>query len=263
MYRELVHIYGPISIHSFGVMIAVGILAFIWLMQRHPRFKTLMTVEQFHTILCYGIIAGVVGGRLLYAVSSWNLMESFLEIFEVWHGGFSIMGSIIGIVLILPWYLRKEGIPILPFFDLTAMHAPIIQAFARIGCFLAGCCYGMPTTMPWGVIFTDTSSPAPCFIPLHPTQLYSSLAAFGYFLLMYYILQYKLTKPGQLLGAYFMLAGFDRFFIDFWRADRIYLSASWSTALSMHQWIAIGLFAFGWCLIGISSYYFTSQHKSS
>lgn len=263
MYRELVHIYGPISIHSFGVMIAVGILAFIWLMQNHPRFKTLLTVDQFHSILCYGIIAGVIGGRLLYAASSWDIMESPFEIFEIWHGGFSILGSIAGIVLVMPWCLRKEHIPVLPFFDLAALHAPIIQAFARIGCFLAGCCYGLPSTLPWAVVFTDASCPAPCNIPLHPTQLYSSLAAFGYFLLMYYVLQYALTKPGQLLGAYFMLAGFDRFFIDFWRADRIYLSATWSDALSMHQWIAIGLFVFGFCIIGMSEYYFTPTHKSS
>jgi phosphatidylglycerol---prolipoprotein diacylglyceryl transferase len=262
MYREIAHIYGPISIHSFGVMIAVGIFAFILLMQRHPRFKTLLTIDQFHTTLCYGIIAGVVGGRLLYTVSSWDLMESPFEIFEIWHGGFSIMGAILGIVLILPWYLHNEHIPVLPFFDLAALNAPIIQAFARIGCFLAGCCYGMPSALPWAVTFTDPSSPAPCFVPLHPTQLYSSLAAFSYFLLMYYILQYKLTKPGQLLGAYFIFAGFDRFFIDFWRADRIYLSASWSTVLSMHQWISIGICALGFCIIGISSYYFSSNRKS-
>jgi phosphatidylglycerol:prolipoprotein diacylglycerol transferase len=242
-------------------MIAIGVIAFIWLMQHHPRFKTLLTEDQFHMILCYGILAGVIGGRLLYAISSWDLMESPFEIFEIWHGGFSIMGSILGIVTLLPWYLRSENIPVLPFFDLTAMHAPIIQAFARIGCFLAGCCYGKPSSLPWAVTFTDPVSPAPCFVPLHPTQLYSSLAAFGYFLLLYYVLQYKLTKPGQLLGAYFMFAGFDRFFIDFWRADRIYFSASWTSALSMHQWISLGLFAFGLSIICISAYY--SNNKSS
>lgn len=262
MYREIAHIYGPISIHSFGVMIAIGILAFILLMQRHPRFKTLLTIDQFHSILCYGIIAGVVGGRLLYTISSWDIMESPLEIFEIWHGGFSIMGAILGIVIILPWYLSKEHIPVLPFFDLAAMHAPIIQAFARIGCFLAGCCYGMPSTLPWAVTFTDVSSPAPCFIALHPTQIYSSLTAFFYFLLMYYALQYKLTKPGQLLGAYFIVAGFDRFFIDFWRADRIYFSAPWSTSLSMHQWISLGVCAFGLSIIGMSAYYFSANRKS-
>lgn len=253
MYRELLHIYGDIHIHSFGVMIALGLLVFMLLMQQHPRFKTMLTNDQFHSILSYAILAGVAGGRVLYVISSWDLIEYPLEVFELWRGGFSILGAILGIVLIMPLYLRKLHIPVLPFFDLTALYAPIIQAIARIGCFLAGCCYGCPTDLPWGVIFVDPASPATCFVPLHPTQLYSSLLSFLNFLLMYFVLQYRFTKPGQLFGMYFILASFDRFIIDFWRADRIYCASSWSSALSMHQWIAIGLFLAGCCMV-IASY---------
>lgn len=261
MYRELLHVYGPIYIHSFGVMIALGLLVFIWMMQRHPRFKTLITIEQFHTTLSYAILAGVVGGRILYVISSWDVLESPLEVFELWRGGFSILGSILGIVLILPWYLRSRNIPVLPFFDLAALHAPIIQAIARIGCFLAGCCYGHPSNLPWAIVFVDPNSPATCGVPLHPTQLYNSLFSFCNFLLLYFVLQRYLKKPGQLLGAYFVLASCDRFVIDFWRADRIYFDASWTSALSMHQWVAIGLFVMGWCIIGISSYRYQTGNK--
>jgi len=261
MYRELLHIYGPIYIHSFGVMIALGILMFIWLIQRDPRFNTLFTIDQFHSVLSYGILAGVVGGRILYVISSWDTITYPLEIFEIWRGGFSIFGSILGVVIMLPIYLRMHHIPILPFFDLTAVYAPVIQAFARIGCLLAGCCYGKPTSLPWAVVFRDPASPAPCFVPLHPTQIYSSLFSLGNFLLMYFVLRYYFKKPGQLLGAYFVMVSFDRFFIDFWRADRIYLDAAWSSALSMHQWIGIGIFIAGWCMIGISSYYYQSENK--
>jgi phosphatidylglycerol---prolipoprotein diacylglyceryl transferase len=261
MYRELLHIYGPIYIHSFGVMIALGLLVFIWLIERHPRFKTMMTSDQFHSILSCAIVAGVVGGRILYVISSWDLLEYPLEVFELWRGGFSILGAVLGIVFVLPWYLRKLNIPVLPFFDLAALHAPIIQSIARIGCFLAGCCYGCPSDLPWAVVFIDPSSPATCGIPLHPTQIYSSLFSLFNFLLMYFVLQYILKKPGQLLGAYFVLTAIDRFTIDFWRADRIYFDASWSSALSMHQWIAIGLFIMGWCMISISSYRYQTGNK--
>ncbi len=261
MYRELLHVYGPIYIHSFGVMIALGLLVFIWLMQRHPRFKMLITKEQFHMVLTYAILVGVAGGRILYLFSSWDLIEHPIEIFELWRGGFSILGSILGIMLVMPWYLHRHHIPILPFFDLAALHAPIIQSIARIGCFLAGCCYGMPTNLPWAVVFSDPHSPATCSVPLHPTQLYNSLFSFGNFLLLYFVLQYYFKKPGQLLGAYFVLASFDRFFIDFWRADRIYFDAPWAAAFSMHQWIAIGLFTTGWCIIGISSYRYQTKNK--
>jgi phosphatidylglycerol:prolipoprotein diacylglycerol transferase len=263
MHRELLHIYGPLSIHSFGVMIALGLLVFIWLMERHPRFTSILTREQFHAVLSYAILAGVIGGRILYVISSWDLLESPLEAFEIWHGGLSIMGAIVGIVLVIPLYLRANHIPVLPLFDLASIHAPIIQAIARIGCLLAGCCYGQPTTMPWAVTFFDLDSSAPCFIPLHPTQLYSALFSFGNFLLMYYVLQYYFKKPGQLLGAYFVLASGDRFIIDFWRADRIYFDAPWSAALSMHQWIAMALFVTGWCIIGISSYRYQKRNKST
>lgn len=259
MYRELLHIHGDIYIHSFGVMIALGLLVFVWLTQRDPRFKALLTQDQFHSILSYAILAGIVGGRILYVISSWDIIEHPLEVFEIWHGGFSILGSIFGIIVILPWYLRKHNIPILPFFDLAAMYAPIIQAIARIGCFLAGCCYGKPSNLPWAVVFVDPASPAACGVPLHPTQLYSSLFSLLNFFLLYFVLQRYLKKPGQLFGAYFILAGFDRFIIDFWRADRIYFDASWSSALSMHQWIAIGLMIMGWSLIGISSYRYRTE----
>lgn len=259
MYREILHIYGPIYIHSFGVMIALGILVFMWLMQRHPRFETIITKDQFHMVLMYAVLAGVLGGRLLYLVSSWDSVESPLAALELWRGGFSILGSILAIVTIMPWYLRLQNIPIVPLFDLAAVHAPIIQSIARIGCFLAGCCYGKPTTMPWAVTFVDPYAPATCLVPLHPTQLYNVLFSFGNFLLMYFVLQRYLKKPGELLGAYFILASCDRFVVDFWRDDRIFFDAPWSTALSMHQWIALGLFILGWCVIGISSYIYRPQ----
>lgn len=261
MHRELLHIYGPFYIHSFGVMIALGLIVFMWLMQRHPLFKSIITNDEFHSVLSYAILAGVIGGRILYAISSWDLMDSPWEIFELWRGGFSILGAIIGIVLVMPLYLRKHHIPILPLFDLAALHAPIIQAIARLGCFFAGCCYGKPSNVPWAVTFMDPQSPAPCFVPLHPTQLYNALFSLGNFLLMYFVLQYYFKKPGQLLGAYFILAGCDRFIIDFWRADQIYFDAPWSSALSMHQWIAIGLIVIGWSIIGISSYRYQTGNK--
>lgn len=261
MYRDLLHIYGPFYIHSFGVMIALGLIVFMWLVQRHPRFNSIITQDQFHAVLAYAIIAGVVGGRILYVISSWDLLDSPLEAFEIWRGGLSVLGSIFGIIIIMPLYLYKQHIPILPLFDLAALHAPIIQAIARIGCFLAGCCYGMPSNMPWAVTFTDPECPAMCLVPLHPTQLYSALFSLSNFLLMYFVLQYYFKKPGQLLGAYIVLASCDRFFIDFWRADRIYFACPSIAALSMHQWIALGLFAFGWCIIGISSYRYQTGNK--
>lgn len=241
MYRELIHIYGPFSIHSFGLLIAIGLIVFVSLALKHPWRKALVNENQFINIICIAILAGIIGGRILYVITDWQNMHSVIDIIALWQGGFSLLGSIIGIVIILPLYLRSHKIPILRFFDLLALYAPLMQAIARVGCFFAGCCYGLPTTLPWAVPY-EHDNVTGC-IGLHPTQLYSAFLLFVIFLLMYYVIQYRVTKPGQAICIYLMLVSSERFIIDFFRGDRE-LVPSLPTFISLHQYIAIGIFIF-------------------
>ncbi len=235
---ELLHIYGPFSIHSYGLFIALGILIFAWLTKKHALFKQLKLENKFTEILMLGIVAGLVGGRLLSIICEPGEFNSIVAMIAPWQGGFSILGSVLGVLLILPWYLKKINIPILPFFDLIAIFAPLIVAIGRIGCFFSGCCHGITTALPWAVQYTDLQSIAPLHIAIHPTQLYSSGLSFLIFILIYFLIQHKYKKPGQLVFIYLMLAVTSRFVVDFWRADRVVVS----NIFSFTQLVSIGIF---------------------
>lgn len=239
--RELLHLYGSFSIYNYGVAIALGLLIFMILIKRHPQFKALKLENSFVEILILGIGIGILGGRTLFVITeepSWNL-SNFLSF---WEGGFSILGSIIAILLVIPWYLHYKKISILPFLDLVAIYAPLLQAISRIGCFFAGCCYGTPTTAPWGFIYTDQGSAAPQGICLHPTQIYSVIALLIVFLIMYFPGQWYARFKGELLCFYIILMSTERFLIDFWRAERILIETTGILSLSAYQAIAGVLF---------------------
>jgi len=251
MSRELLHIYGPFSIQSFGLIIAIGLLLFTWLIQRHPKRKNLLSDEQFSAIILLGIISGIIGGRLLYIAQMYHKMPSIWSGLRIWEGGFSILGTLIAIPIALTIYLKKKNIPALPFFDIIALYSGLFQAISRIGCFFAGCCYGLATNLPWGITYTDCLSLAPTGISIHPTQLYSSIFLFCIFLFMRFFAAKKFKKPGQLITLYLALASLERFTVAFWRADREYLSGIVLNLLSIHQWLALLL-----CFFALSSFAF-------
>lgn len=181
------------------------------------------------------ILAGCIGGRFLEVISEPLLYPHWYDWFALWQGGFSILGSIIGVITIVPFYLKKINVPIIPLFDLVAIYAPLCQSIARLGCFTAGCCYGVATKSIFAVVYTNPHTLAAYGIPIHPTQLYSSALLFGIFLFMYFVGQRMCTKDGQLFSLYLTLVTLERFFVDFWRADRIMIG----NILSFHQIVAL------------------------
>lgn len=241
MCRELIHIYGPFSICSYGVMVLVGILLFSYLINRDRSFRSLMTYNQYMDVLIAGALAGLFGGRLLFILSNWYALHHWYEFFAVWDGGLSLLGSMIGILLLLPWYLNYLNISILPFFDLIAVYIPLLHGVARIGCLLSGCCYGSQTDCPWGIVYHSLSSDAPFGVCIHPVQLYSSFLLVLIFIFMRYFARGRWQRPGQLMLIYLLLVSAERFIIDFWRADREYFIADHIHWLSLHQYIALCL----------------------
>ncbi|MCX5925576.1 MAG: prolipoprotein diacylglyceryl transferase [Candidatus Dependentiae bacterium] len=244
MKRELLSIYGPLSINSYGVAIVIGILLFLFLIRLHPKAVKLNLYMHITDILLISILAGIIGGRLLYIISEPEAEASLFGFLSFWDGGFSILGSILAIIPTLAYYLNRLQIPVLPCLDLLALHAPLLQSISRLGCFFAGCCYGCPVNNTWGLIYTDPQSMAPLHVSLHPTQLYSAITLLVIFLFLYCIAQKIFTKPGQLLSVYLLLVGMERFSIDFWRADRIfYKIPSWlpfaADNLSVNQLISL------------------------
>ena len=239
MRHTLMHIYGPFSIHSFGLLLAIGIIIAISLALRHPIRKKIMSTQAFLDAIAIAVIAGLVGARLLFLMQNWTDLQDWTDIFTIWEGGLSILGAVIGILVVMPFYMQSRKVPFLPFLDLIALHAPLVQSIARLGCFLAGCCFGAPTQAGWGVTYTDLESFAPLCTKLHPTQVYSSVLLLCIFLFLYFVAQYRVKKPGQLLALYLFLISIERFSVDFFRGDREFSPLSTFFGLSVHQLIAI------------------------
>lgn len=238
MRRELFHIFGPFSIQSYGLAIVIGILVFSWLLLEHPKRKSLVSADQLINIVMYGIIFGLLGGRLLALFYNWH--QTPLDMSFIFEGGFSVLGSIISVIFFVCIYLRKIHVSVLPFLDLLAIHAPLLQSIGRVGCFAAGCCFGKITSAPWSVCYTDVNSYAPLYNNIHPTQLYSAFLLLFLFILLYGGLQYIIKKNGQLFMIYLMGISLERFIVDFYRADQEWISGI--TLWSLHQLIAILIF---------------------
>jgi phosphatidylglycerol:prolipoprotein diacylglycerol transferase len=248
MRRELLHIWGPFSIYSYGLAIAIGLLIFTYLCLKNKTIQRIISAEHFIETVGLSLMVGISGARILYLLNSWHHVENFSEIFAVWSGGLSVLGGIIAILLIIPWYLRYIKVPVLPLLDVAALNAPLLHAISRFGCFMAGCCYGKPSVIFCAITYTDPGSEAPLHIPLHPTQLYTALLLFVTFIIFQFIYK-KITTQGLMLMFYLLAEGIIRFSMDYVRDDIEYFKWDTSHIFSAHQWISIIMVSIG--LVGI------------
>jgi len=243
MFPQILHIYGPISINSYGTMIAIGFLLFTYLTYNHPIRKKLIDGQNFFDALFLGLFSGIIGGRILFILENYkSFSNNWVEVFYPWIGGFSVQGTIIAVLITLTIYLKAKKVPLLPFMDLIAIYAPLLQSISRIGCFLAGCCYGKQCCNDF--IFSVSYANPQCLAPLneylHPTQLYSCIASFLIFLILLLFISKKTRKPGQVVFSYLFLEGAARFIVDFWRGDRTLIGSF----ISFSQFFAISLSVF-------------------
>ncbi|MCM1466732.1 MAG: prolipoprotein diacylglyceryl transferase [Alistipes sp.] len=224
---------GKLTVHGYGLMIGIGVLCCVFMASRRAKKKGL-SADAIMDIAVYGLIAGFIGAKLLFLVVEFkDFIQDPLRFLST--SGFVVYGGIIAGVIAAIVYCRKKGYVFMEYFDLAAPSIAMAQGFGRIGCFLAGCCYGRPTDSFLGVVFPENSM-APAGIKLLPTQLFSSA---GDFLIMAVLLLYsrKSGKPGNVGILYMVLYGIGRFFIEFLRIDD--RGGFWR--LSTSQWISIGI----------------------
>jgi len=258
VHRELIHLFGPIGIQSYGTAIALGLVIFLLFASNSERRKKLMSASDFFESIVIAGLCALLGGRLLFWFTSWHDYRNLWEFFFIWDGGFSVLGSITAVLAGMTWYLKRRALPVLPYFDLVALYAPLLQSISRLGCLCAGCCHGIPTALAWGVTYTDPEGFAPLHVSIHPTQVYSSLSLLTIFLLLYFIIAPRLQRSGSLLWWYLVLEGTERFVIDFWRADRTFVS--WMPHISIDQLIALSLGLIG--IIMLIKNIFARRQKS-
>ncbi|MFP4040167.1 MAG: prolipoprotein diacylglyceryl transferase [Desulfosudaceae bacterium] len=210
---------GGLTIYTYGFFVALGLLTAMGVTSWLAKKKGIAP-DHIMNICFYGVLAGLVGARLLYVIiNPAEFLDHPLNIFKVWNGGLVFFGAFFGALVFVLGYVRKNDLPLGTILDLAALFAPLAQAIGRLGCFSAGCCYGKICDLPWAVTFTDPHTLAwPRGLPLHPTQLYSSLSNFAIFgLLLALFLGGRFT--GRLFLVYLVIYGLSRSFIEMFRGD--------------------------------------------
>lgn len=192
---------GPLALRSWGLMLLIGFLLGYWLaVKRASRYG--VPKSMLLDLALYLLLAGIIGGRLVYVLLNLPFYVSNpIQILAIWNGGLSFYGSLGAGVLTTLLFCRRRGIGFLQIADLITPSLVLGYAFGRIGCFLNGCCYGVPTTLPWGVKFPGVFFGE----PVHPVQLYASAANFLFMFLLLWFDKEKKKVTGQTFSLYMML----------------------------------------------------------
>jgi phosphatidylglycerol---prolipoprotein diacylglyceryl transferase len=208
---------GPINLYTYGFFLALAFLAAILVAGREAR-RLGLPVGRFYDLCFFIILAAILGSRLLYVIVNLGFfLENPLKIFSLWEGGLVFHGGLIAAVATAFFFMRRHGMPWRTTFDALAVGMPLGQFLGRIGCFMAGCCFGAPTDLPWAVVFTHPETLCPLREPLHPAQLYEAFLALGVFAVVLWLRKRK-SFEGQVVLSYFCLAGLVRFTVEFFRA---------------------------------------------
>jgi len=230
---------GPITIYTYGVLIATAFFLGLALAARQARVEG-EDPQKIMDLSFYILISAIAGSRLLYIVVEYKeYISNPLRIFKVWEGGLVFYGGFIIAMAVVIIYIKKNEMSLWKVGDILAPSVAIGQGVGRLGCFFAGCCYGRETDVPWAVIFKNPNTLAPMDVHLHPTQLYDSANGFIIFAILLILRKFK-KFDGQLFWTYTLLYAVGRFIVEIFRGDeRGFVTASLSTS----QFIAIPLFA--------------------
>lgn len=241
MYPKIISLYGPFELNSYNTAIMIGIGLFLYFANRDRRRELLMSSTEFLNLCTESALAALLGARLLHIMTHYKDYPDFYSLLKIWDGGLSILGALFAVLAYGYWAQQRRGKSFLAIADLASPYLPLIHATGRIGCFLVGCCHGAVTHVAWAVTYTDPRVLAPLNCSLHPSQLYSSALYFLLFFALWVYNKSSIKRPlGTLTCLYIMGMSFERFCIDFFRGDRIMLSAN--SPFSWYQWIAIAIF---------------------
>jgi len=240
--------FGPITIYSFGVFMALAALCAAWVV--HAELKRLgYNPELASTIVFAAAIGGLLGARLLFIVEEWdNFLTAPLN-YIFTGAGFTWYGGFFGGVAAVSWVVRKNKIPWLVGADIAAPALALAYGVGRVGCHVAGDGdWGKITDVPWGVAYTNaivgwadpnTGIPYPPGVRVHPAPIYEFLLGIAVFAILW-SLRGRRYAPGTIAWLYLVLAGFSRLLVEFWRINPVL-----AFGLTEAQWFSLALMALG------------------
>jgi len=249
MMHPILFQFDSFPIYTYGVLVASGVLISLWFGTRYAP-KAGLSGDFIWNISIYTILVGLVSSKLWLIVSEWDYYSANPgQIFSVqtFQSAGTFYGGVVGAIILIVAYSRIHKAPLLAVFDVGAIMIALGHAIGRLGCFVAGCCYGKPTSLPWGVTFTDPVAEriagTPLGIRLHPTQLYESAAEFLNFLLLWWLSK-RQKFTGEIFGTFFVLYGIERGTIEFFRGDPG-RTMMFHDTVSLMQIVSVGLILTG------------------
>lgn len=235
-YHTIPHLtFGAFSIESYRLLVYTAAFVGLYIAYRETLRKK-ESVKHLTFLIISGIIGLVIGARLFFYFGPWtwhlniSILARFSKFLMFWNSGVVFYGGLIGSLVAIFMYCKIKKLNFWRYMDIFAPALGIVVFISRIGCFLGGCCYGNPTNVPWAIIRDG--------IPIHPTQIYSSLNGLILFFLILF-LRKKERKDGFLALIALLYYSITRFIIEFFRHN-----VSFFAGLSASQWISICLFAF-------------------
>lgn len=230
---------GPIPLNWYGLTFLAGIVVSWQLVRRWARTRG-RDVGHVDDVLVW-IVCGTIAGARIYYVAQNDLVSYLrepLRILAVWEGGLAFFGGLLGATFAAYLYARSHGVSFPVMADLFAPAIPIGAAIGRTSCGLAGMDYGSPTSLPWGVIYTNPESYAPIDgIARHPTQYYELV---GDLVIALVLLRFRTKlRGGRLFILYLTLFGLLRFLLFFLRGDVPVIAYG----LKNGQWTALAIMA--------------------
>jgi phosphatidylglycerol:prolipoprotein diacylglycerol transferase len=222
MYPRLFEL-GPVTVYTYGLLLAAAYLLGLYLAVRRARSFGL-DGNRVLDLGIYIIISALVGAKLLLLIVDFEYFRRQpAELWTLARSGGVFYGGLVLAFVVGAWYVRKHRLPFSLTADAIAPGIALGHVVGRLGCLMAGCCYGRPTTEPWGITFTDPFANAnvgtPLHVALHPTQLYEAGAELVILLLLLGTERIGRRFAGRTFWLYILLYGISRFTIEFFRGD--------------------------------------------
>jgi phosphatidylglycerol:prolipoprotein diacylglycerol transferase len=233
MYPRVLEL-GPITVYTYGVLLAAAYLLGLKLAMVRAKARGLDAARVLDLGI-YIIISALIGAKLLLLITDYRTFASDpRELLTLARSGGVFYGGLILAVIVALWYIRRVGLPLWTTCDVFAPGIALGHVVGRFGCFFAGCCFGKPTTKPWGITFTDpfaaTNVGTPLGVPLHPTQLYEAGAELLILVLLLATERSGRRFAGRTFWLYMLLYAISRFIIEFFRGDERGNVGSFSTS---------------------------------
>jgi len=212
--------FGNFHIYAYGFFIVAGLVTAVVLAGLKIRKSNIgISFENVVDLFFYTVLSALIGSRILFVLINFDVYRQHpMKIFKIWEGGLVFYGGLVLAVIVAFWYMKWHRLPIWKVADLISPLIALGLFFGRIGCFLAGCCYGKETSLPWGVVFKNPDSLARLNVPLHPTQLYDAANGLAIFFFLNWMERRK-TFDGQIFWLFLFLYSITRFFIEIFRGD--------------------------------------------